>query len=109
MNRVVLALVGLLLAFFVWIGYRPEVAGLFPAPWDKFVHLLFFGLLAGPLYHGMGKRFPLVVMLLCTALGCWDEWRQLDLPGRSASLGDLVFDVLGALAGVLITGRIRVF
>lgn len=106
MSKPTLLMAGLILLLFVWSGYRPEVAGLFPAPWDKLVHLALFGVLAGVIYHGLGYHFSWLVVLFCVTLGIWDEWRQLMLPGRSASLGDLLFDLLGVASGLLVSSRI---
>lgn len=100
-----LALVLLLL--FIWGGNQPEAAGLFKAPWDKLAHLSWFAVLAGLLDFGLNLRIRFPGALFCSGVALWDEWRQLFLPGRSADFGDLLFDGLGILIGLLIARQIR--
>jgi len=54
-----MALIGALFLFFlfVWAGYQPEAAGLFPPPLDKVAHFLLFAVLAGLLHIGMKLRY----------------------------------------------------
>jgi VanZ family protein len=98
-----LLLAVLLLGLFVWGGNQPQAAGLIPAPWDKLAHLTWFATLAGLLVlglRGLGTGIPLMVALACMALGAWDEWRQLALPGRNFGLDDLLADGVGIALGV---------
>lgn len=98
-----LLLAVLLLGLFVWGGNQPQAAGLIPAPWDKLAHLAWFATLAGLLVLGLrgsGMRAPLLVAFACMALGAWDEWRQLALPGRNFGLDDLLADGVGVALGV---------
>lgn len=100
-----LLLAVLLLGLFVWGGNQPQAAGLVPAPWDKLAHLTWFATLAGLLVLGLrgsGRRIPLLVALACMALGSWDEWRQLALPGRSFGLDDLLADGVGIALGIFL-------
>ena len=100
-----LILAVLLLGLFVWGGYQPQAAGLIPAPWDKLAHLTWFATLAGLLVFGLrstGARTLLLVALACAALGVWDEWRQLALPGRTFGLDDLLADGVGIALGVFL-------
>ena len=99
-----------LLGLFVWGGNQPQAAGLIPAPWDKLAHLTWFGTLAGLLVlgrRGSGMRIPLMVALACMALGAWDEWRQLALPGRSFGLDDLLADGVGIALGIFLACWVR--
>ncbi|MHB1084259.1 MAG: VanZ family protein [Thiobacillus sp.] len=101
-----LILAVLLLGLFVWGGNQPQAAGLIPAPWDKLAHLAWFATLAGLLVFGLrsaGIRVLLLVALACAALGAWDEWRQLTLPGRTFGLDDLLADGVGIAFGLLLT------
>lgn len=100
-----LLLAVLLLGLFVWGGHQPQAAGLIPVPWDILAHVTWFATLAGLLalgLHGSGMRIPLMVALACMALGGWDEWRQLTLPGRSFGLDDLLADGVGIVLGVFV-------
>lgn len=96
-----------LFCLFVWGGNQPEAAGLFQPPWDKLAHLSWFAVLAGLLDFGLNLRIRFPGALFCSGVALWDEWRQLFLPGRSADFGDLVFDGLGILIGLLIARQIR--
>jgi VanZ family protein len=99
-----------LLGLFVWGGNQPQAAGLIPAPWDKLAHLTWFATLAGLLVLGLrgsGMRIPLLVAFACMALGAWDEWRQLALPGRSFGLDDLLADGVGIALGVFLACWVR--
>jgi hypothetical protein len=93
-----------LLSLFIWGGNQPEAAGLIPPPWDKWVHLAWFAVLAGLLHVGLGLRRGVWVVAFCVGVGLWDEWRQLSLPGRSAGWDDLLFDGLGIAVGVMLAG-----
>lgn len=100
LRPVALPLVAALFGLFVWGGAQPEAAGLFPAPWDKLVHLSWFAVLAGLLLGGLGRRWTLAVAVFALGVGMWDEWRQMSLPGREAGWDDLLADALGVALGV---------
>ena len=87
-----LALLGM--ALLIWANARPETAGLIPAPWDKLAHMLIFGGLS--LLLVLGGCAPWLGFFIVAAFGASDELRQLGLPGRSASWGDLGVDWLAA-------------
>jgi len=75
----------------------PQVSGS-----DKFVHALLFGLCGLTSLRAWGdRRTHAVRTALALALfAVATETLQLWVPGRSASLGDLVADLLGVLAGM---------
>jgi VanZ family protein len=105
-----LLLAVLLLALFVWGGNQPQAAGLISAPWDKLAHLAWFATLAGLLVFGLrsaGARTLLLIALACAALGAWDEWRQITLPGRTFGLDDLLADGVGIALGVFLATWVR--
>jgi VanZ family protein len=105
-----LLLAFLLLGLFVWGGNQPQAAGLFPAPWDKLAHVAWFATLAGLLVFGLrcsGIGFLITVALACMALGVWDEWRQIALPGRNFGLDDLLADGVGIVMGVILVSLVR--
>jgi VanZ family protein len=81
-----------------WINGRPEAAGLLHMPWDKVAHGLIFGGLT--LIFGLSARgrWRWVVLLFMTAFAVFDEWRQLFLPGRTASLWDFAADMSATVA-----------
>lgn len=106
LRRLSLLWAAVLLLLFIWCGNQPEAAGLFKAPWDKLAHLSWFAVLAGLLDFGLNLRFRFPAALFCLGVALWDEGRQLTLPGRSADLGDLLFDGLGILIGLWIARRL---
>jgi len=76
---------------------------------DKIVHALVFGLLAFLLLRSLRAfdfardwRVLLGVGLIVTIIGVLDEWMQSMVPGRTASLMDVLADGLG-VASVLLT------
>lgn len=79
------------------------------SPWDKAVHGVYFGALAALLWVAMGGRRPYRVLGLVLLVGIADEWHQAYLPARTASVGDLLADVLSAavVLALLTVWRIR--
>lgn len=71
---------------------------------DKLVHfMLFLGfgfLVAGSISNGREIRFYALTLLLTVIYGITVEWLQRFIPGRSVDSLDILFNFLGALAGV---------
>ena len=44
-----------------------------------------------------------LAFLLSIIYACYDEYRQLSVPGRAGSIKDIVIDSCGALSGIIIT------
>lgn len=106
-HRLCRVLAILWMALIFWFSSLPHVPGpeLFSAQ-DKLAHFLVFGIL-GVLFAGaLGpwKRSGLswgeigIVTLLVAAYGASDELHQMFVPGRNASLFDLLFDSLGGFS-----------
>lgn len=80
---------------FVWL----------PSDLQNFLHVPVYGGLAF-LWCGVlhGRVSPLACMagsfLLATGFGFIDEWYQSFIPGRFASLGDILLNAVGAAVGV---------
>lgn len=105
-----LLLAATLVFLLFYLGSRPVSVGLFQAPWDKLVHYLFFGALAGVfwvLLGGGSVRIDGFAVLLTAVVGFFDEWHQAYNPGRTASVGDFSADVAGAITAVLIVALLR--
>ena len=108
----VFALILLMAGLFVG-GAQPQAVGLFPVPWDKVVHLVFFMGVAGLIGIAFGgfrmsaRALWAVASVGGVAIGCADEFHQAFLPGRRAGIDDLLFDVLGATLGAWLVMRIR--
>ncbi len=77
----------------------PQVSGS-----DKFVHAFLFGLcgLTSLRAWGAQRSHTVRTVLALTLFAVATEVLQLWVPGRSASLGDLVADLLGVLAGMVL-------
>lgn len=91
-----LCLVLLVAAIFIG-GEQPGAGALFPAPWDKVVHVLAYGTIA--VLAGMafpGRALPIVV-LIAVSIGAADEIHQIFLPGRQAGVDDWLADLVGSL------------
>ena len=80
-------------------------AHLFPAGWDKVAHFCYYGLMAVLLAHGLGRRWLWVVLLLVPIVGALDEWHQLYVPGRDASVFDWMADAAGTGVAVFVCWR----
>ncbi len=65
--------------------------------------MLFLGfgfLVAGSISNGREIRFYALTLLLTVIYGITVEWLQRFIPGRSVDSLDILFNFLGALAGV---------
>jgi VanZ family protein len=110
-----LLIVGLILGLLIESSQPPlplfvEVKGL-----DKAAHFLafgIFGLLVCGLWFNIRTKptIPLFSMpLLCVTLfGVIEESYQMFIPGRSASLLDLLADICGAACAIIIANRVAV-
>ena len=74
---------------------------------DKVAHLgmyLVLGVLVGRALPARSGRSALIAAAIVLALfAALDEWHQILVPGRTASVWDWVADVLGILLGLLIS------
>ncbi|CAG0978483.1 hypothetical protein MTYP_01623 [Methylophilaceae bacterium] len=78
-------------------GAQPGAGELFPAPWDKLVHILAYatiGIMAGLAFPGSRLFW---IILIVAAIGATDEIHQILNPGRQASYHDWAADWAGAL------------
>lgn len=78
--------------------------------WDKIGHFLVFGLLATsflrtPLLKRCGWPQLLAAILLISAFGAFDEFRQSFTPGRSVELADWAANTSGAVVAAIAYGR----
>jgi len=89
-----------LVAVLFWGGGQPIAAGLFPVPYDKVAHSLYFGTLGLLFWLGTGGRWPVLLFAAVSAIGGVDELHQATLPGRVADIYDFLFDT--AAAGLVI-------
>jgi hypothetical protein len=90
-----------LVVLLFWGGSQPFAVGLFPAPYDKLAHSVYFATLAVLLWFGTGGRWPVLLVVVVSAIGGLDELHQSTLPGRVADFYDYLTDTVAA--GLVIT------
>jgi VanZ family protein len=81
---------------------------------DKIGHFLVFGLLATSILRTpafKSGQWPklLTAILLTSAIGAADEFRQSFTPGRSVELADWIADTAGAIVAVLVYARWKIY
>jgi VanZ family protein len=79
-----------------YLGAKPFSAGLLTGHWDKVAHLGTFSAIALFGWLGTSGRHPQSVAAVVAAIGALDELHQSTLPGRDASWGDFLCDLLAA-------------
>ena len=88
-------------------GAQPYAVGLFLPPWDKVVHSIFFGGIAGFIWVILGNQVAWMVVASVAAIGAADEIAQHFHPGRSADFLDWTADVAAAALAVAILIAIK--
>ena len=78
---------------------------LFPTPWDKVAHIIYYGTMAALLSHGVGRRWLWLPLVLVPLVGALDEWHQFYVPGRDASVFDWFADGAGTMIAVYLYSR----
>lgn len=99
--------VAVLVFLLFYLGAQPGAGQLFPEPWDKLAHFLFYGGITGMLWLGVGGRRGWAVVLLVIAIGAADELHQRYLPERTADWADFFTDVVAALFAVAVLHGLR--
>ena len=74
---------------------------LFPPPWDKMAHFIYYGSMAALIAHAVGLRWLWLPLVLVPVIGAADEWYQSLTPGRDASLWDWAADEAGVVTFIL--------
>ena len=98
----VLAIFILLVAALFIAGHQPWSGHLFPPPWDKVAHLLFYGTLTLLLAKAFPNTRLYLLGLAVFAIGCADEIHQRFVQDRHPGLDDLMFDLIGIAVAVLV-------
>jgi len=88
---------------------QPQVfAGL-----DKIQHFVAYGVLAFLLakasYHRFGCNSMVVIVVVVILFGVWDELYQATIPNRDSSIGDVIADGIGAVAGFLVAWMWQIY
>ena len=82
---------------------------------DKAAHFIVYAVLGGLTYRAVSRTWPTssVMVVLCiaavVAFGALDEYHQLFVPGREASILDLLADTAGACLAILLLARYMPF
>ncbi len=90
------------------LGIRIEVFGL-----DKIAHMTVYGVLAfltARAFNGReagwgATKIFFATVVLTVLYGVSDEFHQMFVPGRAASIADLIFDLIGACIGAYLYGK----
>lgn len=95
--------------------YFSGAVPIFPGGWDFLIkkgsHVLVYGLLAGltlRALHLSGQPLPQAAVLAVVIAVCYaitDEYHQSFIAGRSASIMDIGFDLLGAMLACLFLNK----
>ncbi|MGD8477524.1 MAG: VanZ family protein [Burkholderiales bacterium] len=101
--RFVSGIAALLMGVVVLAGAE-QVAqtSLFPPPYDKAAHFVYYGVMAGFWAHAFGIQRLWVALVLAPLVGTLDEWQQIFIVGREASVWDWTADVVGVLVFVYV-------
>ena len=99
-----------LVAGALWhLSSRPQTGGTPSITWvfvHNSAHIGAYGLLAASTLLAFPERSRrrggLLAVLLAAIYGIVDEWRQSRVPGRVASVSDLLSDVIGAVLAVCV-------
>jgi VanZ family protein len=97
----------LMLAALFILGSQPWAGSLFPAPWDKVIHFIFYGTVAVLLSLAFPSLAMPAILLIALGVGAVDEYHQIFVPGRHAGLDDLAADFIGIATTLLIIPRLR--
>ncbi len=81
---------------------------------DKILHFVVFGILGFLMarslkyanFKQLNSNFVIWSIIICSIYGAMDEIHQLYVPGRFATVGDWVADVLGIIVFVLLYQKI---
>lgn len=87
----------------------PDLPSFFPEGVDKIVHLCEFSLLAALLWRPLRRRAPFWpemraaawIFLFVAMNGFLDEFHQIFVPGREASMGDAAADLAGGAVALI--------
>jgi len=100
-------LVGFYMGVIFFLSSQPEPLGIsLPNGLDKVVHLIEYAVLAVIVLLSCKasgvKHYEIVSVIWASIYGLIDEVHQFYVPGRTASAGDLVADIIGAFLGVFL-------
>jgi VanZ family protein len=108
LQRLSLVAVILMIVMIFGLGHSSLATSTFSLqpPLDKCLHASVYGMMAALLVFSGTLRHGLIVLLLVFCIGAFDEFHQISIPGREASLWDLVADAIGASIGIIVMNRL---
>jgi len=71
-----------------------------PHWFHKVEHFIYYGIMALLLAHGLGRRWFWLALIAVSLVGVLDEWHQIYVPRRSASVWDWGVDAVAAAVAV---------
>jgi VanZ family protein len=102
-----------------FLSHTPADSFRLPLPpgTDKLIHIIIYGILAAAAIVAFDRRtrierslkVALLVVLFCLVYGLLDELHQSYIPGRDASIADVVADGVGACLFCLFWQRKKLF
>ena len=104
--RVACLVTGAGLAAWLFIGAAPSAQPQwFREPFDKLLHFIYFATIAALFAHGSGAKRFWLPLILVPLIGALDEWHQMSVPGRYASVWDWSADLAGSLTAMYVYWR----
>lgn len=82
------------------IDLKPAIQNLLHIPMFAILAILLLQLLKN--HHIEGRRRMVLVIFSCVCFGFMNELIQLAIPGRYAGLLDMVFNIIGVFAGIIL-------
>jgi len=67
-----------------------------PHWFHKVEHFFYYGVMTLLLAHGLGRRWFWLALVFVPLVGALDEWHQIYVPRRNASLWDFAVDAIAA-------------
>ncbi len=97
LNKVLGVVCVLILVCVLFIGgAQPIAVGLFEAPMDKGVHMMYYALITFCLGRLLRLK-PYLSFYIALSIGIADEIHQFYLPGRTPDVLDLLADTMGII------------
>ena len=71
-----------------------------PHWFHKVEHFFYYGVMTLLLAHGLGRRWFWLALVFVPLVGALDEWHQIYVPRRNASVWDFAVDAIAAAVAV---------
>jgi len=91
--------------FQIIIDLKPHIQNLLHIPIFAFLAVLFLQVAKD--CRLVGKKSIIIVLLFCIGFGVLNEVIQIVIPGRYASILDVIFNFIGAVIGIFLFKLVR--